>query len=533
MELLRRGYLESLIKCLSESELISEIRRNVETPQPLYHPQLCISEPSILGQDVTEDSVLIRNLETENPEPAQNNSTIQSPPNGSQRFLNFLSPSQIKERIKSDSQMRKDILQSRLAKVSKRPLTYANHDTLISKLKADKIWYVMGKPEMNGHCRKLPKLYGVKPSTFKDWNAKLQKDPNWEGPCHKKSRSGYVFSEIQEEKLFNLVSRIIKMRQPMTNYLFRRIACEFYNSIPEKDRQQPNLDFNSSDKYIRDFRQRHKLSRRRAHPKRRTDTDEAEINAFRQRILDLKEHVPHDHILNTDETFWKSDQFNFYTWAPYGADDIIINRDSNEKAGFTTLATISLGGQKFPLIHIAKGKTKRVENSWFGPGKSISTQSPETVSQDQSCFSDHSESGWTNHDTWVHYLELVRTNYVPVIEGTDLMDEVNRIYLISDSYSVHNNSKAVEKAALLNIELIRIPSGATDACQPLDCRIFGVLKAKARAHTTKNISDHIFGFFDAKSCTLSDGMTPPPKMDRSQAMNLLNKIWDDLTQVIE
>ena len=53
--------------------------------------------------------------------------------------------------------------------------------------------------------------------------------------------------------------------------------------------------------------------------------------------------------------------------------------------------------------------------------------------------------------------------------------------MIWDVYSSHRSEKVIAKAADLNIELIYIPAGMTSLEEPLDVRIFGELKMKARA----------------------------------------------------
>ena len=55
------------------------------------------------------------------------------------------------------------------------------------------------------------------------------------------------------------------------------------------------------------------------------------------------------------------------------------------------------------------------------------------------------------------------------------------VHLLLDVYKAHrtDNVKAIAKA--LNIHLYYIPPGCTDLVQPLDVKVFGALKAKARA----------------------------------------------------
>ena len=52
--------------------------------------------------------------------------------------------------------------------------------------------------------------------------------------------------------------------------------------------------------------------------------------------------------------------------------------------------------------------------------------------------------------------------------------------LIWDVYAAHRSQVIKDKANELNIELLYIPAGATSLYQPLDIRIFGELKSRAR-----------------------------------------------------
>jgi hypothetical protein len=55
-----------------------------------------------------------------------------------------------------------------------------------------------------------------------------------------------------------------------------------------------------------------------------------------------------------------------------------------------------------------------------------------------------------------------------------------RLVLMSDTYSAHRSCEVREIAQLWEIKLVFIPPGCTDKLQPLERRVFGVLKAYAR-----------------------------------------------------
>ena len=81
----------------------------------------------------------------------------------------------------------------------------------------------------------------------------------------------------------------------------------------------------------------------------------------------------------------------------------------------------------------------------------------------------HSESGWTTEDVFEKYLDCLARHYNGEL-----------VHLILDSYSAHRTQRIINYAAMKNISLHFIPPGLTDKWQPLDRRVFGVLKAYAR-----------------------------------------------------
>ena len=65
---------------------------------------------------------------------------------------------------------------------------------------------------------------------------------------------------------------------------------------------------------------------------------------------------------------------------------------------------------------------------------------------------------------------------------------VNLEPYVLDRYSAHTMGYVIAQAAELHIELIFIPTSATDKYQPVDKSIFGILKSMA----VKDFSDYVF-----------------------------------------
>jgi hypothetical protein len=132
-----------------------------------------------------------------------------------------------------------------------------------------------------------------------------------------------------------------------------------------------------------------------------------------------------------------------------------VQIDNDDKEGVTVIASIDAAGNKLPLTVIGKGKTKRCLAGFRLPGE---------------IWGQWTESGWTTSEVLAEYLQRLRHEQFP--EGP--------IVLILDTYSAHRSAAVKAVAEQLGIELIFIPPGCTDRLQPLDRKVFGVLKSYSR-----------------------------------------------------
>ena len=129
--------------------------------------------------------------------------------------------------------------------------------------------------------------------------------------------------------------------------------------------------------------------------------------------------------------------------------------DNNEKEGVTAIASVDATGRKLPLTILGKGKTPRCLTAMHLP--------PEV-------WTATSQSGWTTSDVMCRYFQLLREHLYPT----------GPLIVLLDTYAAHRAAVTREAAARLQIELVFIAPGCTDRLQPLDRRIFGVLKGHAR-----------------------------------------------------
>jgi hypothetical protein len=137
-----------------------------------------------------------------------------------------------------------------------------------------------------------------------------------------------------------------------------------------------------------------------------------------------------------------------------------VRLDGSERDSVTVLASVKADNTTLPLCAIAKGKTRRAEQSQLG--------------SDPAIVRDHSLSGWTMKETFARYLYWLATEYRGKITPDCPPD------LVLDCYSVHRAPEIRTHAESLGIRLWFIPAGHTDELQPLDRAVFGALKATFR-----------------------------------------------------
>ena len=112
----------------------------------------------------------------------------------------------------------------------------------------------------------------------------------------------------------------------------------------------------------------------------------------------------------------------------------------------------------------------------------------------------HSQNGYTDNDVMHFYLHQLQlwTNSRPCV-------------LILDRYTSHTSESTKNIAKNLGIRLVYIPTSATDLYQPLDKRIFGVMKSSAGSNFNK------FVFTENRAYT------------KSEAADLFINTWNRLS----
>jgi hypothetical protein len=314
----------------------------------------------------------------------------------------------------------------------------------------------------------LAKRTKIGKSTLSTWKHNLLSDPTWRPKREHYGEAHQIFTREQEIELSTRIA---------TNYIdkglfysdtefkidalrfHKEIVCRSEGIMPGmalSDRQMEQINkFKASWHFIQAFRHRNRLSLRRPSFKRRPKPTEADMQAFIAQVQSCLQNYRRDRIINIDETNWKTVAGGFMTWAHTNAESVQCQIDNDEKEGVTVIAAVDAEGGKLPLTVIGKGKTERCLKGYQLP--------PEV----RTCVS---ESGWTTKDVMCRYFAILRQELYP--EGP--------LIVILDAYAAHRSREVREIARLWEIQLVFIPPGCTDKLQPLDRRVFGVLKSYAR-----------------------------------------------------
>jgi hypothetical protein len=330
------------------------------------------------------------------------------------------------------------------------------------------VFDALTQPLPRGAMVDLANLTHVPYTTLCTWRSNLLVDPNWR-PSHASHATCRVFTEEEEAQLVSdIVNRFLDKHLYYSDDDFAIDAVAFYNRISQEkcEAQINNLsmmglpvelpirEFHCSPRFIEAFRKRHALALRRPHFKRRPAVSEEQIENFLDTLENVIEHTPPERLINIDETHWKLVAGGFLTWAKKGRGSIQCMIQNNDKEGVTAIAGIDYAGNKLPLMVIGKGKTPKCLKNLAIPDR---------------IWSDFSPSGWTTIAIMCRYFDRLRTIYPD-----------GNLVVMLDTYSAHRSEIVKEYARGLNIRLLFIPPGCTDRMQPLDRRIFGILKAHAR-----------------------------------------------------
>ena len=305
---------------------------------------------------------------------------------------------------------------------------------------------------------------GIPRETISYWYTNWKLDHSWR-PGQRFGKHRKLFTDAQERAVADfiriqyLIPGVLVRRKHLRKMIFN-LWRSFY----------PDNTFNKelvSYHFLRSFCKRQRLAFRKIRRKKRSEISQEEVAEYARLYADYFSWVPWNRILNVDETPLNYVTTRHDVLAECGTEEVTGQLPVDPKQNFTVLATISLNGDKLPPVFIAQGKTSNCHKQFDGMQ---SRHKYEIL---------HSPGGFTNENVMVEYLNLVK----------HWMESL-RTVLILDRYAAHMTELVRETARKNNIQLLYIPTSATDIYQPLDRRIFGAIKSKYAAKS----DDYMFSY---------------------------------------
>lgn len=222
-----------------------------------------------------------------------------------------------------------------------------------------------------------------------------------------------------------------------------------------KEQRLPKGRFSSQ--WIRSFMKRNRLSWRHGHYARRGNIDQEYARKYMLKLAIAITKYSYDFVFNVDETAVRIINSTTRTVAPIGMDQIIINAEVRDKECITAIGTCTRENT-YPFIIVTKGTTERSCSKF-------------KIRGDTQVWFSGTQKSWVNEDIMIQYLDYLFEHW----------SMKQPCALVLDCFKAHC-TKAVRRFAKEHfIELIFVPANGTSDFQPLDRRVFGILKSKLRS----------------------------------------------------
>ena len=286
------------------------------------------------------------------------------------------------------------------------------------------------------------------------------------------------FTKEQEEA----VADFIRIQYIIPGLVIKRkqlcsLLLELWKSL---DPKRVNMNEPFSYHYVSDFCERNGLSFRNMRKKKRSEINQEEVNEFAKLYLNALMKYNSDDILNMDKTSWNYVFMRNQVLSIKGQEEVNAQLPDDYRRCFTVIATISRSGGKYPPVFIAQGKTNECHKQF---GDMTSNPNKYEIL--------HSNGGNTSESCMIEYLKLLRK-----WKGKD------ECVLLCDRYRSHITDAVKEEARKNKIELIFIPTSGTEKFQPLDIRVFGILKSIASSKFDDFLWDRFRGFTKSEAADL-------------------------------
>jgi hypothetical protein len=311
-----------------------------------------------------------------------------------------------------------------------------------------------------GAIAKIARDTGIPEPTLRDWHHHRLTDANWFPLSNGHPRARALNPESETAIADFLRDNYIAPGIGATRAQMKVLCLDSYAAQSDDERHLER--FCASSTFLHDMENRQGLALRTPHRERRTHLDEDYAAYFLGRLNDLSNDYPPDLVYNMDETCWRLYETPRKVLAEKGAETVKLQAAVSEKTSFAALGAISVAGSKLPLWVVAKGTTQRCEEK-FG-------HHPEVIFR-------HTNKGWATENLIVGSLEWLHRE---IADGLPCI-------LIMDVYPCHRADAVFAAADANDVELLFVPAGATGRFQPMDRRVFGELKARARAEFARRM----------------------------------------------
>lgn len=338
-----------------------------------------------------------------------------------------------------------------------------------------------------GRLKEISSETGLSERILRDWRTKLQDNPEWK-PIYGRPGPHALTQEHEEAVLTALQDDYLSVQRLCPSTVVA-------NGLTREGKRLHGPEFSAGPKLVRGFLERHGLSLRKPHLKRRSDPDDESISAFLTRMDLVFAQFPRSLVINADETCWRLINGSLRTVARVGADAVHVVSKTTTKTDITVIAACTAAGERLPLWILTKGKGPRCEDKYRD-----SQQLARII--DRRLFVDHSTTGWSTAEVMLRYLKWLKS-----------YKKDRMLHIVWDLYASHREPRVVDAAATRDIGMTFIPAGQTGEWQPLDRRVFGSLKQRAvKILNERMIEDSL------ENCNIID------------AIAILTQAWDQVTE---
>ena len=329
--------------------------------------------------------------------------------------------------------------------------------------------------------------------TLKQWRTNLLIDPSWR-PRHGRPGKPRLLDREEEEELAKVIKeQFIAQSRYLSGERVRSMARSLWREHHNETESERQPAFSNS--WKERFERSYGLSERVPHLQRRTNPRDDIVAHFLQEFEVVKQQFPKTLIFNADETCWRILNGKLRTVALTGSDSVHVSIGFDSKETVTVMACCSAAGVKLPLYAIVKGKTAECERSLRNDSRLRSYIG-------RVLYIGHTESGWATKQFQIDYLNFIEKTI-----------EERYCCLLWDLHISHRSPEVVQWANEHKINILFIPAGQTGEYQPLDRRVFGVLK--------KQSHKLLLGELEDKDLTA---------IDRIDALVLLCKAWNGISE---